>query len=370
MKKALWVIITLVISFAVICVSAWYTFKRVNHASAGTATIFKGASSKEIADILEGEGIIEDSDFFYYYIKGKIWYEKNIKKNFKEKNYAFKEGDYKFKNGNFDSIIRLLVKGENNPQTINVTFPEGITILDIAKILEEHKIIKQQEFLAYVRTPANYLQFKNKYKWLPVLKPGIKELFEGYLHTSTYAFPKNKSFETDANLIVDMMLKETNRWYEDNLKTIENQPYAFSQLLTLASVIEKEAKFNKDRSRISQVFYNRIYKGMKLQSDMTAAYANGEHKVFLYYKDIQVKSPYNTYYIKGLPIGPIAAPSEDSFYAALKPKLDEQAYYFYARPNGETLFSVTAKQHQQNINLYQKEWKALEAQEKAKVSGK
>jgi UPF0755 protein len=131
-------------------------------------------------------------------------------------------------------------------------------------------------------------------------------------------------------------------------------------LLTLSSVVEKESKFKEDRPKVAQVFYNRLHKGMKLESDITAAYGSGTHKVFMTNKDISTNTPYNTYKIKGLPIGPIDSPSKESFAATLNPAGAKfTALYFYARPNGQTFYSDTFSQHQKIINQYQKEWLQL-----------
>jgi len=366
MKKILKGILILLILFVLVLAALFYTYKHINHSYKGTAHVFKGASSKQISEILESEGVVKDADFFYYYIKGSVWYHKYVKKDFKEKMFTFREGDYKFKNGDFESVIHLLVKGENDPQYTNVTFPEGITISQIATILDKNKIIKKDEFLAYVRNKDTYLLFKKKYPWLPIPDPTMFEFFEGYLRTTTYAFPKNKAYATSANIVTDMMLKETNRWYVDHAEEIEASPYSFAHLITIASIVEKEAKFSSDRPKIAQVFFNRLAKGIKLQSDMTAAYASGKHKVFLYYTDINIASPYNTYYVSGLPLGPISAPSEASFLGALHPAgNDFESIFFYARPNGETFYANTLEDHQHNVNLYQGEWKAEEAKQTA-----
>ena len=364
MKKFFIALLVLALVVIGIGISVWFTFKRVDHSNGGTAHIFEGASSKQIAEILESEKIVDDGDYFYAYIKFQVWYHKYIKKDFKESMFIFKEGDYKFPKGDFHSIVQLLTEGENDPQTITVTLPEGLNVKEIADILDQKKIIKKEAFLAYVRNEKVYLQFKEKYPWLPIPQKGITENFEGYFHTTTYLLDKQEPYKTDANVIVNTLLEPTDKWYKLYSPDIEKQNLSFSNLLTLASVIEKEAKFNKDRPKIAQVFYNRMKKGIPLQSDMTAAYANGKHKVFLYNKDIKVASPYNTYYVKGLPIGPIASPSEASLLAAIHPEGDTfTQIFFYERPSGETFYANTVKEHQRNINLYEKEWKALEKQQ-------
>src|SRR5699024_6300952 len=117
--------------------------------------------------------------------------------------------------------------------------------------------------------------------------------------------------------------------------------FTIHELLTLASIVERESKIDDDRPKIAQVFINRIDLDMKLQSDITASYALGEHKILMSYDDIAIESPYNTYSIKGLPVGPIDSPSIESIQAVITPdgKRSEERY-IYARLYCETVYTI------------------------------
>ena len=124
----------------------------------------------------------------------------------------------------------------------------------------------------------------------------------------------------------------------------EEKGLSVHELLTMASLIEEEATQQVDRAKISSVFYNRIETGMPLQTDPTVLYAHGEHKDRVYYKDLEVESPYNTYLHKGLPPGPIANAGTTSLEAAVNPE-ETDLLYFLATPEGQVLFSRTLEEH-------------------------
>lgn len=190
-----------------------------------------------------------------------------------------------------------------------------------------------------------------------VLDPGIISPLEGYLFAATYNF-----YEEDPTVetVVEKMLDKTGEIVSPFLADNSTDDLTVHEMLTLASVVERESKFPEDRSKVAQVFLNRLANNMKLQSDITAAYANGEHKIVMSYEDIGVESPYNTYVVDKLPIGPISSPSLESIEAVVHPEGDEfTAIYFYARPSGETLYSSTLDEHNKIKQQYEKEWHEL-----------
>src|SRR5699024_8200161 len=133
--------------------------------------------------------------------------------------------------------------------------------------------------------------------------------------------------------------------------------------LTLASVIERESKFSEDRPKVARVYLNRLEENMKLQSDITAFYGI-EHKAVVTYDDIEIETPYNTYVIDGLPIGPINSPSEEAIDAVLHPEDEDfSKIYYFSRPNGETFYSDTLDEHNQIREEYRQEWYELENEE-------
>lgn len=335
-------------------------FKGKSNVSPGSIDIYEGASVRQVADLLELNGLIDDASVFYYYIRLKQTYLEYAPWSNQKFDVNFKPGKFDLDSKNFDMLIADLNEIDNSikEETVErfVTIPEGTTIEQMSVILGSKNIVDSDVFLRLTNDPEYYKELKEKYIWLPDYNPQKRVQLEGYLHANTYDFPKN----TLPHKIIETMLDETNKWYVDNKIQIMNSGYTFEQLLTLASVVEKESKFKEDRPKVAQVFYNRLVKGMKLESDITAAYANGEHKVFMTYDDIDTVSPYNTYKTPGLPIGPINSPSYESFMATLNPEGSQfKAIYFYARPNGETFYAETFEQHDLNRQKYEKEWLEL-----------
>ncbi|MGN5650779.1 endolytic transglycosylase MltG [Bacillus sp. Brlt_9] len=357
MKRFFMKLIAFFIAFSLLVGGFLLWFKSKSEVSPGKIEIFEGAPVRQVSDILELSGIIDDSDVFYYYIRAKqIYFEKAPWKKQKFE-VNFKPGSFTLEAKNFDELIDELNEFQNASSNENkdrfVTIPEGTTVEQMAEILASKNVVDAKAFLQLTNDQNYYKQLKEKYMWLPEYNKNKRNQLEGYLHSNTYDFDKN----TLPHKIIEKMLEETNKWYEDNKVEIINSKHSFEELLTLASVIEKESKFKEDRPKVSQVFYNRLAKGMKLESDITAAYANGEHKVFMTHKDIKTDSPFNTYKTKGLPLGPINSPSKESFMAALKPAGSSfKAIYFYARPNGQTFYAETFDQHEVNRKKYEKEW--------------
>lgn len=331
--------------------------------SSGTIEVFRGATPKQIGGILEQNELVKNGDIFYAYIRLKQEYYRYVKKDPGAFIVAFKEGKFDIKSGNFDYLIEQLNEdGFVEQNNIVVTIPEGSTVVQMSDILGNSGLFTSDEFLAYVNDKNVYEKLRVDYDWLPLLNPKVYYPLEGYLHANTYHLPESSSPES----AVKMMLEETNRWHAKNLVHInkiinETTLNSFSDIVILASIVERESKFDEDRPKVAQVFYNRLKSGMKLESDITAAYGNREHKVFMYYSDIAEETPYNTYKIKGLPAGAIGSPSLNSLSGVIKPMGEDfKAIYFYARPSGETFYANTFKKHEQNRKKWEHEWKKLE----------
>lgn len=355
--KKFFIVLLILLSLLVLLVGGGYfVFKQQNVVVENEVDIYDGASVKQIAELLENYGVVKNSDVFYYYIRLKSLYYENVKKEPLE--ILFKQGHYKIESGDFDSLIAALNEGPDTKASSSIiTIPEGSSILDMADILASSGLFSKEQFLTYTQDKKVYQKYQEIYKWLPVYDERRYFPFEGYLHANTYNLPQNPTLDD----VLKMMLDETNTWYEESKEQLETLDLTFDQLITLASVVEGESKFKEDRPKVARVFYNRLVQDMKLESDMTASYANQEHKVFMYNKDIETESPYNTYHVKGLPLGPINAPSKESFEAALHPASSElKALYFYARPSGETFYATTWQEHEQNRLKWEHEWKALE----------
>ncbi|TYP51608.1 UPF0755 protein [Thermosediminibacter litoriperuensis] len=284
----------------------------------------KGMTAKAVARNLENRGLIRNSLAFYIYVKVNGLDTK------------FKSGIYELSPAmSLQDIVRKLVKGEVAFE--KVTIPEGITIEKIAEIFEARKLTTKEEFLKSA-VPSN---FRDKYPFLKILPPGAT--LEGFLYPDTYYLAKN----SPASYYVDSMLKRFYDVYfnsDEFLKREKDLGLSTYQVITLASIIEKEAKLNTEKPIIAAVFLNRLKKGIPLQSCATVEYALKEHKEVLTLEDLKIQSPYNTYINAGLPPGPISAPGIDSIKAALNPAPVDYLY-FVANGDGTHTFSRTYEEH-------------------------
>jgi UPF0755 protein len=299
-----------------------------------------GSSVAGIGETLEESGIIKNAKVFKYYVKLK-------------NEGGFMAGAYELSPSmDIQEIVNRLKTGKVLKQaSFKVTFPEGQQLVEIAHIMAQVTKQPDDAVLKTLNDKAFIKSMMDKYPDLltdDILNPKIKYPLEGYLFPATYSFYKtNPSVEE----MVTAMLKKTQSVianYEDGDKETKMTTH---QLLTMASLIEEEATEKADRKGISSVFYNRIDKGMPLQTDPTVLYAQGKHKERVLYADLQVNSPYNTYENKGLPPGPISNAGEMSIDAALNPAKTND-YYFLAAPDGSVVFSKTLAEHNRNKAKY------------------
>src|SRR5699024_5463905 len=154
---------------------------------------------------------------------------------------------------------------------------------------------------------------------------------------------------------IEDMIGRTEEVLEVDTEAVDETDFTIHEILTLASVIERESKFEEDRPKVAQVYMNRLNENMKLQSDITAFYGlkNLEHKAVVTYDDIEIDTPYNTYVIEGLPVGPIASPSKEAIEAVLHPEGEKfTKIYYFSRPNGETFYSETLEEHNEIKEKY------------------
>mgnify|MGYP001329637364 CR=1 FL=1 len=308
-------------------------------------TIPSGSSTSEIGDILETKGIIRNSTIFRYYVKYK-------------NQSNFQAGVYQLSPGmKIDEITGKLQSGDIYEQVaLKLVVPEGYKVEDIAKTIAKKTNMKEADILKKMKD-HQYVEdhYLDKY---PFLKESLEDKqitypLEGYLFPATYSFNKKNP---DLDTILEKMLSKTATILDKyNAQISGNSLGSVHKILTMASIVEREAEKDADRKKVAGVFYNRLNKDMPLQSDITVLYALGKSKSKVSYKDTEVDSPYNTYNQKGLPIGPINNPSESSIAAVLIPT-NTKALYFYARPNGEVLFTNTLAEHNDVVNKYSHEW--------------
>lgn len=318
-------------------------------------TVDSGSSLTKVANNLEAQGLIHNRTVFKYYA------------DFLGYGQKIQAGDYTItKSMALPEIVELLTTGDGKPITRNITVIPGWTIEDIANYLTQQKIIASpDEFLSLCRSGRDFSAY---YYIADVLATGNPSsrlyVLEGYLAPDTY------EIYTDATAsdIIKKLLSQTEAVFKTEYHDRADElGLTMDQVITLASMIEKEAK-TADFAKVSAVFHNRLDAGMTLGSDVTVKYASGVRRMALTNEDLSVNSPYNTYQNKGLPVGPICSPSAAAIQAALYPDEEfvrEQYLYFCSKdPNtGELHFSKTLEEHNLAVSIYAPLWQAYDQEQ-------
>ncbi|MGP4080498.1 endolytic transglycosylase MltG [Pseudalkalibacillus sp. R45] len=310
-----------------------------------------GTSSGTIAKKLEESGVIKSALVFKYYVKYK-------------NEDDFQAGNYELTQSmEMKDIINSLKDGKVYKEAeMTVRIPEGLRINEVVSKISEQTDYTEEEVQEKMKDKKFIESLIAKYPLLDEKILGEKVIWplEGYLFPATYEFyVKDPSLES----IIESMVKKMSTVVTKYNAGIQESSYTTHEILTLASIIEEEAKVKEDRFKVSGVFYNRLQKGMPLQSDVTVTYAQQQSKITVTYKDTEIESPYNTYHESGLPIGPISAPGESAIDAAVNPEPNAN-YYFFARPNGEVLYAKTLDEHNQIKEKYIQEWRDLANKDK------
>ena len=293
-----------------------------------------GASAKEIARILRDRNVIRSP--FVFVLTCRL----------SGKTGKLKPGVYEFNRAMaVPAIIRSLVRGEALEAWI--TIPEGYTIRQIADILEARGITDSDVFVRIgVAGAASFSQ----YSFL------CGTSLEGYLFPDTYLMARGIQPELVIEKMLDTFERKVVVPYREEIELAASRWFGVARgdfgeglhkVLTVASLIEREAKVPKDRPLIAAVIYNRLKKGLKLEIDATVSYVPGDsraNKSALHYEDLRTDSPYNTYKYPGLPPGPICNPGLACIKAALKPA-DVDYLYYVAKPDGSHVFSRTLQEH-------------------------
>ncbi|MDF2814184.1 MAG: aminodeoxychorismate lyase [Paenibacillus sp.] len=303
-----------------------------------------GSGSSEIADLLEQNGLIRDALVFKVYLK------------YKGEGSRFQAGQYVFRPGETpDGIIARLNQGDTvKTEMLRFTIPEGFTILQIADKLSAQGAVNRDLFLQTVDAKGAFMEGHPSVALIQEI-PTMKHRLEGYLFPETYEMKKDS---TEQDIIERMLLELDNKLkslppdWQERQKALG---LSFHQLMTVASLVEREVVVDDERALVAGVILNRMKQNMKLQIDATVQYMLDKPKERLFEKDLLVESPYNTYIITGLPPGPIASPSLKSIQAVLYPA--ETPYLFYVTKKDGTqshYFAETYQQHLNNIDLSNK----------------
>jgi UPF0755 protein len=295
----------------------------------------EGSGASDIAKILKDAGVISKTDDFYKEVSNQ------------KAESSLKSGTYSLMTGaNVSDLVKQLVSGPNS-SSAKLTVAEGLTLAKTAAVVESSLGISQADFLAQAKA-SNYVAD------YPFLSAAQDDSLEGFLCPKTYDFSgKDVTADSVIRAMLDQYKAEVaSLGFASAEATIQSR-YGITvsdyDLLTIASIIEKEAVTADDRPLVSSVFFNRLKAGMALQSDATMGYVTGGDVTA---DDLKQSSPYNTYLNKGLPPTPICSPSAESLAAALSPA-DTSYYYFLIIENGSYsnhTFSETYEQHQQAIS--------------------
>jgi UPF0755 protein len=279
-----------------------------------------GADAARVAEVLYRHGLLRSRLAFRLWARG--WGLED----------RLQAGEYRFSpsEGVVD-ILRRLAAGDVVHH--RVTFPEGFSARQVAERLDRLGLVDAEEFLREVGRADRH--------WIPQMHGNTTGSVEGYLFPDTYSFPRGLPAERAVAAMVARFRDVTGPLW-DLPRPLGLSPH---EVVTVASLVEREARHDFERARIAGVLYNRLRRGMPLQVDATVLYALGRHKERVLYRDLEVDSPYNTYRTAGLPPGPIANPGLASLQAALQPEAHDYLYYV-ARPDGTHVFSRTLAEHE------------------------
>lgn len=297
-------------------------------------SIKTGTTPKEIANALEKDSIVDNASLFYLKAKND-----GIATN-------FKAGEFELNNYmTYDEVVETL----QNPSQIKglkLLVKEGQTQEDIARTLDEIGIVSYEEFMS----ACNDIDYDYSFlKDLPKDANRTSKL-EGYLYPDTYYL----SNEDTAKSIVNKLLSRFDELYtQDIAQKAKALNLTTDEVVTIASIIEKEVVVPEEKPIVASVIFNRLNQGIKLQMDATVLYAKKEHKDRTLISDTKVESGYNTYFVDGLPIGPISNPSIDTMKAVVNPAKTDYIYYVVQNPStGEHFFTSNYDEFLQAKEVY------------------
>ncbi len=294
----------------------------------------RDSTTNSIAEILYDNELIKNKTLFEIAVK------------ISNKASEFKAGKYMLtQNQSNSDIINILASGKIYNDGIKITIPEGSTWMEVVNILTNNKLGDKEKYKELILNPK---EFYNEFSFLN--EKDIISL-EGFLYPETYYFDK----EASEKEILSTMISQFERIYTDKFKQRQKElNISLQEVVNLASIVEKEAKFDEDRPMIASVFYNRLDIGMPLQSDATIQYAFDERKEIVTYDDLKIDSAYNSYKNKGLPPTPIANPGVKSIEGVLYPD-DTKYLYFVAKIDGGNNYSTNYEDHLKYVKEYKEQ---------------
>ncbi|MBQ8110759.1 MAG: endolytic transglycosylase MltG [Clostridia bacterium] len=351
---------------------AFFAPVQAENAETVTFQIDSGETVSQIGERLQAANLLRDSRVFKYLVQ------------FKGLTNSLSYGTFKLSGGmNIDQIIDELTSGSQTNERV-ITIVPGWTCEDIANYLVSVGALENTtEFLKLCNDVDRFVG--SSYALRDAQNAGTlagrKYALEGYLAPDTYRVFTSATAESIIYTLLDQHNKVIdNVYYADHTEYYTDEEGAYhevesfkstltmDQTVTLASMIEKEAASREDYARVSAVFHNRLKLGMKLESDPTVTYLTGEHKLALTEQDTGAANSYNTYYVPGLPAGPICNPSVAALEAAQKPDMTyiEQGYLYFCATeptSGRLTFSISKAEHEANVARYRPLWEEYDRQQ-------
>ena len=346
--------IVYILTIGILIVAGILAISGYNYVSAGLKPLDKndkklvqvevpsGSSNRQIGDILEEGEVIRDGMVFNFYTKFK-----NLTN--------FQAGYYQFSpNMTLDQISKELQQGgsaEPLDDASKLTVPEGYDVDKIASLVAKKTDFKKEDFIKVMKDDKFFEQLKAQYPDLLTDAGNAKDVryrLEGYLFPATYNVHKNRSLED----LVTQMVDTTNQILTPYYSQIKEKGLNVQEVMTLASLVEKEGVTQSDRKKIAQVFFNRIEAQMPLQSDISILYALGEHKEVVTIKDTEVDSPYNLYTNTGYGPGPFDNPSQEAILAVLDPTENDYIYFVADISTGKVYYAKTYEEHMELVEKY------------------
>ncbi len=346
MKKLIILVLALALTFVVSCGQITESLREPVDPKDTTPVEFevkKGDNWGTVSGRLSEMKLVSNSSVVKSYVS-----EKKLSNKLQPGKYTLK------KSMNLGQIIAELTKPTVKKETVKVTIPEGFETKMIAELLEKKKAIKSsKKFLKIVK--------EEKFDYDFLKDVDRKTYLEGYLFPDTYEFYK----ESDEREVAERLLSRFNEIYNDKYRARAKElNMTDKEVITLASIIQREARAMKEFPIVSSVFHNRIGKKMKLQACSTVQYVINERKDVLSNEDIKIESPYNTYKYAGLPPAPISSVGDAAIKAALYPEKTDYLYFvvqnmgdgshYFAKTYNEHLNNI--KKSQANLEKSKKEW--------------
>ena len=299
-----------------------------------------GSSTAAIANLLEEQGIIKNALLYRIYLR-----QNDLEGHLQAGTYQLNDGL------TYEQVSELLLQGQVLRESVRFTIPEGLKVDQVAARLSNIEVERTAGEVESLIDPEVFLDLVQNgefdYWFINQIPQDVDYRLEGYLYPATYeVFPTASEWD-----IINMMLRSFDRVFNEEFQNrAQELGLSAHEVITFASIVEREAGVAHERAKIAGVFYNRLAINMRLQADATVQYLFEEQRDRVLYVDLEIDSPYNTYRYAGLPPGAIASPGRDAIHAVLYP--EDHGYYYYVTKkdgSGEHYFAVTYDEHRANI---------------------